>query len=286
MESPSSHQPPLSARLFLSLITCYSVRQQLFDNLTPYSVACLLHIFKVQLGNEVGTVEKQRFLNPIRCLFDNSEMEEIEERIKKGHAIILWGKDLELMTQLLQNPEPRTHKGWPQRLNLGISDFVLAGSCSGKKTGLPGHWQPSPLEDGRKTFIKFTTPEPGIWLHDMYFATRRTWTGVRSTIWTLSYDWDEHDQGKFEGMFIHPQFPRPVYRQVDHSIAYINVHESSNIVKGVQSPLLIVDHLHVTLSYLNFEVEGLDTASTTLEDTLEMRRAWLEGKEAYLQIDW
>ena len=225
----------------------------------------------------------------MRCLFDKSEMEEIEERIKKGHAIILWGKDLDVMTRLLQNPESEKHESWPQEINLGIDEFVLARPRSGKRISLPGHWQPSRLLDGRKTFMKVTTPELGIRLHDKYFATPRTWTGARSTLWTKIYPCEAHEQKKCMAQFVHQgsneEFASPA-SQVDCSIGYINVHESSNIVKRVENPVVYVDDLTFIKSYLNFEVEGLDTASPTLEDTVEMRRAWSEGKEAYLQIDW
>jgi hypothetical protein len=282
-----SNPPNQSVHLFQCLITCYSIRQELFDNLTPYSVACLLHIFKTQLGNDVGTAEKRRFLNPMRCLFDKFEMEGIEERIKMGHAIILWGKDLELMTRMLQNPEPGTHKSWPQEISLGITGFILPGSCPERKKRLPGHWQASHLQRGSMTFMKITTPVLGIRLYDMYFVNPRTWTGARSTlqVWTPIFGWEVYKQKMGMARFVHHRLnPKPLC-QVDYSIAYINVHESSNVVKRVENPAVEVDHLPVTFAYLKFELEGVDITSPTLEDTLEMRRAWSEGKEAYLQID-
>ena len=284
MDRPMS-EAPKSTQLFQCLITCYSVRQQLFDNLTPYSVACLLHIFKVQLGNDVGTAEKQRFLNPMRCLFDKTEMEEIEERIKKGHAIILWGKDLELMTQLLHNPEPDIYVGWPQNIDVAISHFVLAGSGFDKNIPLLGQWDDT--EARWDKYRNVTTPEPGILLHDMTGITGTIRTTANKKVLELWYPWSYVDS---LGNLVHPGGSGDLRKpecEVDYSAPYIQLHEMSSISRLIKCLNTVVWYTPAPPGLqLSLEMEGLDTASPTLEDTLEMRRAWSEGKEAYLQSDW
>ena len=221
----------------------------------------------------------------MRCLFDKSEMEEIEERIKKGHAIILWGKDLELMTQLLQNPEPETHESWPRKINLAISEFLPEGSEPIGSFFLPGHWKH--ICDGLDVPTKVTTPEPGILLQDMTVNDMKAWRVGEKMVLTL---WCSLLRIELMADFVHHDFGGDVDLAMleckfDCSVPYINLHERPSILKTVESPNTVACIISFGLQ-LSFEIEGSDSTSPTLEDTLEMRRAWSEGKEAYLQIDW
>lgn len=72
--------------------------------------------------------------------------------------------------------------------------------------------------------------------------------------------------------------------QLKCRVPYLNIHEKTSILKRVKGPDFVFNYMSPAMK-LRFEIEVMDMASPTLEDTVEMRQAWSEGRDPHLQQD-
>ena len=72
--------------------------------------------------------------------------------------------------------------------------------------------------------------------------------------------------------------------QLKCRVPYLNIHEKTSILKRVKGPDFVFNYMSPAMK-LRFEIEVMDMASPTLEDTVEMRQEWSEGRDPHLQQD-
>lgn len=118
-----------SSSLFRSVIVNYVIRQHLFDHLPPRDIANV--IYATDMGLEIGTKGLEIHLHPMRYVFANAELDIISKRIAEGYAIVLLGRDLKELVDIIEKqfswhgrsvflrPQLRTFP----RLQLAITDF-------------------------------------------------------------------------------------------------------------------------------------------------------------------
>jgi hypothetical protein len=81
--------------LFLKIVRAYHIRQFIFPHLTATEAAKLIRA--TQIDNLVGPQERSKVLNPMRNLFTDHELGEIDAQLASdpNHHILVVGRDLE-----------------------------------------------------------------------------------------------------------------------------------------------------------------------------------------------
>jgi hypothetical protein len=121
---------------FEMVVNIYPVRQLLFRLLGALDVAKV--IFAARLEEAVGEKEKERFLNPLRDLFTDAELLEIQEMMSEGAAITIWGCDLKRLFERSADESEYVDKQQSSvELHLAITVFPAspAQDTSGKSLG-------------------------------------------------------------------------------------------------------------------------------------------------------
>src|SRR6266480_398898 len=149
--------PHRAATLFLKIMRAYHIRQCIFLHLTATEVAKLIH--STNIGNLIGQQERSRVLNPMRNLFTDDELTEIDLQLASDpdrHVLVV-GRDLENLYARVENAN---------KLDCGIPlllSIVEATTCrvyysnTSAVTGVDGS------KPGSEWRVVSTTNLPGEW---------------------------------------------------------------------------------------------------------------------------
>jgi hypothetical protein len=230
---------------FEMIVNIYPVRQLLFRHLGALDVAKV--ICAARLEEAVGEKEKERFLNPLRDLFTDAELLEIQEVISEGAAITIWGCDLERLFERSGDESEYVDKQQSSvRLHLAITTFpappvrnTLGKSPKGgrqfklssfKKNSvtLPGKWEPwtyapTCLSSEPSERLKLNTPD------------------ISSTLIEIPYDFGIEIRSYFSRLLVpsagilkvmhygseDPETRCPCH---SHDLQYVNLHESPLVI--------------------------------------------------------
>ena len=93
-----------ATKLLLKIVQAYHIRQYIFPHLTATEAARLIHATKID--NLIGQQERHKVLNPMRDLFTDDELGEINLQLASNpnHHVLVVGRDLEVLYARVADP--------------------------------------------------------------------------------------------------------------------------------------------------------------------------------------
>jgi hypothetical protein len=207
-------RPDLLDRVIGNYVIC----QHLFAHLQPVDISNT--IYAMQIGQEMGPNELTRHLHPLRYVFEDAEIEILSKRIDEGYAIVLWGRDLKQLVEMIDRPYSyrRTHFFFRPNLRthpplrLAITDFAPPTVPFAKKPDLPG-FDPNP----RLPFSKTIKPKcPAEHFELTHHKSTITWDGKMTALPMVPYI-PQSDDNKIAEL---------VSYEWSQALHYVNLHES------------------------------------------------------------
>jgi hypothetical protein len=149
--------PHRATTLFLKIIRAYHIRQCIFLHLTATEAAKLIH--STNIGNLIGQQERSRVLNPMRNLFTDDELTEIDLQLASDpdrHVLVV-GRDLENLYARVENAD-KLDSGIPLLLSI-----VEATTCRVYYSNTSAMAELDGLRPGSEWRVVSTTNLPGEW---------------------------------------------------------------------------------------------------------------------------
>lgn len=140
-------------KLFNEIILTYPIRKQLFNHLSAFSVSKF--IYAAKLDDVARDTEKEYFLNPLRDLFTDAELSDLQGIVSDELAIVVWGKDLKHLFDRVK--DPMRYGTDSRKLQVAITPMYSTGTTSSTDCELPGTWFSNPAKCFPK--IKTNTPD-------------------------------------------------------------------------------------------------------------------------------
>jgi hypothetical protein len=149
--------PHRATRLFLKIVRAYHIRQYIFPHLTATEAAKLIQA--TNIGNLIGPQERSRVLNPMRNLFTDDELREIDSQLASdpNHHVLVVGRDLENLYARVENAN-KLDSGIP--LLLSIVEATTRRVYSSNASAMTG---PDGLKPRAEWRAVSTTNLPGEW---------------------------------------------------------------------------------------------------------------------------
>jgi hypothetical protein len=149
--------PHRATTLFFKIVRAYHIRQYIFPHLTATEAAKLIDA--TNIVHLIGPQERSRVLNPMRNLFTDDELREVDSQLASdpNHHVLVVGRDLENLYARVENAN-KLDSGIPLLLSIvEATTRRVYYSNPAAMTGLDG------LKPGREWCAVSTTHLPGEW---------------------------------------------------------------------------------------------------------------------------